>query len=105
MTTRDGDGSGQWVDPDDAPHLTDAMLREAEVFRGEAFVRRARGRPPTGNAKEHVSVRLDRDVIAKLREAGPGWQSQVNRLLRVSLGLADPPQPDQLPASDIPLSA
>ena len=37
--------------------------------------------------KEQISVRLDPDVIAKLREAGPGWQSRLNGLLRVALGL------------------
>lgn len=60
------------------------------MFKGDTFVKRGRGRPPTGNAKELISVRLDRDVVAKLREAGPGWQSQVNVLLRAGLGLDDP---------------
>ena len=73
-----------WTRP---PILTDAEAGEVEVFEGSTFVKRGRGRPPTGNAKELVSLRLDRDVLAKLREAGPGWQSQVNVLLRRVLGL------------------
>lgn len=77
--------SSEWTDPHDAPELTEEFFADAEVFQGDAFVRRGRGRPPTGKAKELVSLRLDRDVLAKLREAGPGWQSQVNDLLRVAL--------------------
>jgi uncharacterized protein (DUF4415 family) len=64
------------------------MLDKAEVFEGDSFVKRARGRPPTGSAREVISVRLDRDVLAKLREAGPGWHGQINALLRKGLGLA-----------------
>jgi uncharacterized protein (DUF4415 family) len=77
--------ASEWTDPDDAPELTAEFFADAEVFQGDAFVRRGRGRPPTGKAKELVSLRLDRDVLAKLREAGPGWQSQVSDLLRVAL--------------------
>jgi hypothetical protein len=48
-------------------------------------VRRGPGRPKSAAPKEQISVRLDQDVLAKLREAGPGWQSQVNALLRQAL--------------------
>ena len=84
-------GSGEWVDPDDAPELTETFFADAETFQGDKFVKRGRGRPPgaTGNAKELISVRLSRDVLAKLREAGPGWQSRVDVLLRGALGLAE----------------
>lgn len=85
MPTKNAPGFPTWTDPDDAPELTPAMLGEAEAFQGDTFVKRGRGRPPTENAKELVSLRLDQDVVAKLREAGPGWQSQVNGLLRAAL--------------------
>ena len=32
--------SSGWTNPDDAPELTDDMLAEAEVFKGDRFVRR-----------------------------------------------------------------
>ena len=32
--------------------------------------------------KEAVSIRLDQDLVAKLRASGPGWQSRVNEALR-----------------------
>lgn len=87
MQTKSENGSAEWTDPDDAPPLTAAMLDDAEFFHGDTFIRRGRGRPPTGNAKELVSLRLDQDVLAKLRAAGPGWQTRVNSLLRQALHL------------------
>jgi uncharacterized protein (DUF4415 family) len=76
-----------WTDPDDAPPLTKAMLEGAEVFEGDGFVRRGRGRPKAMSPKEPVQIRLDHDVVAKLRAAGPGWQTRVNEILRVALEL------------------
>ena len=89
MQTKSETGSVEWTDPDDAPPLTAEMLDDAEVFHGDTFIRRGRGRPPTGNAKELVSLRLDQDVLAKLRQAGPGWQTRVNSLLRQALHLPE----------------
>lgn len=87
MRKKKSTGSAEWSDPDDAPIPTAAMLATAEVFDGNTFVRRGRGRPKASARKEQISVRLDPDVVAKLREAGPGWQSQINALLRRGLGL------------------
>ena len=75
------------LDPDEAPELADMFFDDAEWFDGNKFIKRGRGRPPTGNAKEQISVRLDQDVLAKLRATGPGWQTKVNTLLRGALGL------------------
>ena len=87
MPTKGPRGSATWTDPDDAPALTGEMLDRAETFEGNDFNRRGRGRPKTGAAREQISVRLDPDVVAKLREAGPGWQSQINVILRRALRL------------------
>lgn len=87
MATKKQAGSADWTDPDDAPELTAALFAGAEVFEGDSYVRRGRGRPKLPAAKEQISVRLDPDVLAKLREAGPGWQSRINALLRQALGL------------------
>lgn len=89
MKTKNDAGSDDWPDPDDAPVLTEALARDVEVFEGNNFVRRGRGRPSTGNAKELISVRLDQEVLAKLRKAGPGWQSQINTLLRDALRIGE----------------
>lgn len=46
-----------------------------------AALAKARGRQ-TAPTKELVSIRLDRDVLERLRASGPGWQSRVNAILR-----------------------
>jgi uncharacterized protein (DUF4415 family) len=79
--------SASWSDPDDAPELTDAFFADAEVFKGDAFVRRGRGRPKAVTTKEQINVRLDPDVLAVLRASGPGWQSRINAILRDALKL------------------
>ena len=89
MSGKKASGEAAWVDPDDAPELTAAFFDRAEVFHGDTFIRRVRGRPKSAAVKEQISVRLDPDVIAKLREAGPGWQSRLNGLLRGALGLPE----------------
>lgn len=69
-----------WRDPDDAPELTDDFFKRADEFVGEALVRR--GRPPGSGAKELVSLRIDRDVLSRLRASGRGWQTRANDILR-----------------------
>lgn len=52
-----------------------------------ATLRRARGRPPLANPKKQVTLRLDAEVIERLRASGPGWQSRVNDALKKVVGL------------------
>jgi uncharacterized protein (DUF4415 family) len=87
MPAKKPSGSTGWIDPDDAPELTAEMLAQAEVFKGDRFVRRGPGRPKAEVTKEKISVRLDPDVLARLREAGTGWQSRINVVLRKELAL------------------
>jgi uncharacterized protein (DUF4415 family) len=44
-------------------------------------IRRVRGRQKTPT-KTLVSLRIDQDVIARFKSAGPGWQSRINDALR-----------------------
>jgi len=90
MRAKKNAGSTEWIDPDDAPELTDALMARAEVFEGDRFVRRGPGRPKAAVKKEQINVRLDPDVLARLREAGPGWQSRINAILREALALDEP---------------
>ncbi|HSI41044.1 MAG TPA: BrnA antitoxin family protein [Xanthobacteraceae bacterium] len=40
-------------------------------------------RPPVvPNAREQVSLRLDREVLEHFQGAGPGWQERINDALR-----------------------
>jgi uncharacterized protein (DUF4415 family) len=66
-----------WVDPDDAPDLSTPYWQER--FDAEQI---SRGRPKIPNPKVSTTLRLDADVIAHFREAGPGWQSRINAALR-----------------------
>ena len=44
-----------------------------------------RGRPPKAQTKKQISMRLDRDVLAYYRSLGPGWQTEINAVLRRSM--------------------
>jgi uncharacterized protein (DUF4415 family) len=66
------------------PELAASILRERPEL-GETM-ERARGRPKLARPKEQVSIRLDPDVLAKLKATGPGWQSRVNEILRKAVG-------------------
>jgi uncharacterized protein (DUF4415 family) len=81
MLTKETTGSTDWADPDDAPALTHAMRERAEVFEGDRFIHRGRGRPKSASPKEQVNIRLDVKVLQRLRESGPGWQSRAAAIL------------------------
>lgn len=76
------------IDDTDLPPLTEAELREfrpaREVLPPEvmAAFKRGRGRPKAEQSKIAVSLRLDADVIARFKAAGPGWQTRINEALR-----------------------
>ncbi|MBB2165578.1 BrnA antitoxin family protein [Gluconacetobacter sp. 1b LMG 1731] len=83
MTEKKLSGAPAWVDPDDAPELTEAFFDQAEIRQGEKVVRK--GRPRSTNPKKLVSVRLDQDVLDGWRDTGPGWQGRINDALRDAL--------------------
>ena len=56
----------------------------ADLKIGGKLVRRGR---PRGSTKEQVSLRLDKEVIAKFKSGGPGWQSRMNDALRKAAGV------------------
>jgi len=82
-----------WVDPDDAPEWTDDVFGRAQFSQDGKVVRPAtgtltkRGRPRLEAPKRQVSVRLDENVIEKLQEAGPGWQTRMNEILKKAVGV------------------
>jgi uncharacterized protein (DUF4415 family) len=81
-------GASTWVDPDDAPELTDEHFLRADVYEGRKLVRRGRGRPPLDRPKEAVKLRLSADVLEHFRAGGPGWQTRINRTLERSVARA-----------------
>ena len=54
---------------DDAPELTDEMLRRMVVKK--------RGRPITPNPRRLLTLRLPADVIERWKATGPGWQTRM----------------------------
>jgi len=82
-----------WVDPDDAPELTDDFFQRGtwrigdhpvEPASGALALRQAikRGRPLSTNHKLSVTVRYDADVISAFKATGKGWQTRMNDALR-----------------------
>jgi len=77
---------------DDNPEWTQEDFARAKPIEeypelAQAFAEaRKRGRPP-GSAKQQITLRLEKDVIARFRAGGPGWQSRMNEALRKAVGL------------------
>ncbi len=69
-----------WIDPDDAPELTDAFFAEADELRGKRLIKR--GRPRLAEPKVLLSVRYSADVVAFFRATGEGWQTRMNDVLK-----------------------
>jgi uncharacterized protein (DUF4415 family) len=69
-------------DPDDFDVSEDA-LEQALADRRER--RKLRG-PQKAPTKTPVSIRIDTDLVERLRATGPGWQGRVNEALRKAFG-------------------
>jgi uncharacterized protein (DUF4415 family) len=80
MAKRSAASKPVWVDADDAPEITEEWLDGAEIRHGNRLIKR--GRHPIPWPKQLVSIRLDQEVLDRLRELGPGWQTKANAALR-----------------------
>ena len=71
----------EWVDPDDAPDMSETDYFEtADRYRGDVLIQR--GRPKLDEPKISTTLRLDADVIAGFKAKGPKWQTRINDALR-----------------------
>lgn len=74
----------------DNPELTERDFRRAvpasAIVPDLASQRRVRG-PQKAPTKKLVSIRLDLDLVDRLKQDGPGWQGRVNDMLREAVGL------------------
>lgn len=43
--------------------------------------------PAVPNAREQVTLRLDREVLERFQADGPGWQERINAALRKAVGI------------------
>lgn len=84
MKAKDNDTKTTWVDPDDAPELTEAWFEAAHQYQGDTLVKRGRGRPPIPESERKVSVKIryDQEVVEAFRQTGKGWQTRMNQALR-----------------------
>ena len=85
MTGKKDDTGSTWIDPDDAPELTEEWFQRADQYVGGKLVKR--GRPPADAPKKAISLRVDADVLARFKADGPGWQGRMNDVLRKAAGL------------------
>jgi uncharacterized protein (DUF4415 family) len=74
----DYDDNPEWTEEDFSKARPAAEVLPKEVL--EAFGK-PRGRPP-GSDKERITIRLDKDVLARFRATGPGWQGRINDALK-----------------------
>lgn len=72
--------NNDWIDPDDAPELTDAFFERADEYRNGTLVKR--GRPVQAVTIASIKLRLDPDIIASFRAMGSGWQTRMNDALK-----------------------
>lgn len=61
-------------DPDARPLTDEEWARVLPTVR--------RGRPPAEVQRPMLSMRVDPDVLEKLRASGKGWQTRLNAVLR-----------------------
>ncbi|CAN7424519.1 BrnA antitoxin family protein [Devosia sp. LjRoot3] len=88
------DATGELIGPDpeiERPRTEEELAQFrpfAEVFPDQAeSIRRSRGRPPLESPKKQVTLRIDADVLERLRASGKGWQGRVNEVLKKTVGL------------------
>ncbi len=68
--------------PIDSRQAAEAAFKKATTKPLEPAPRQ----PSLPNAKELVSLRIDRDVLEYFQDAGPGWQDRINEALRKVAG-------------------
>ena len=81
-------------DPDNPPLTDQDFARMRPVWEFPELVKSLQkhgylGRPPMDAAdkKQRVTMYLDPDVLAQLRQGGKGWQTRANAALRRALDL------------------
>lgn len=84
MLVKPENGATEWVDPDDAPELTDEDFDRGTWSIGGVPIPTPprRGRPVAEAPKVHTRLRIDPDVLDYFRASGKGWQTRINAALR-----------------------
>ena len=87
MQEKRANGASEWIDPDDAPELTQEFFEKATWAVNGAPVPAPlrRGRPKAEAPKIHTRLRIDPDVLEHFKAEGPGWQTRINAVLRAAM--------------------
>jgi uncharacterized protein (DUF4415 family) len=70
--------------PSDPRLAAEAAFKAATTKPPEAIPPKPASLP---NAKEQISLRIDRDVLDHFQADGAGWQDRINEALRKAAGL------------------
>jgi uncharacterized protein (DUF4415 family) len=103
----------EWIDPDDAPELTDEFFDNAtwsigdrivSMEEGRSAMKEAlrRGRPKAVSPKLALTVRYDAEIVEAFKSTGKGWQTRMNEALKE--WLKDHATTTHTPSSDKPAS-
>ena len=71
----------EWTDEDFKNAVPARVLFPEWVAEWERRKRGERG-PQKAPVKEAISIRIDKDVLAKFKATGSGWQTRMNAVLR-----------------------
>ncbi|CAM3102352.1 BrnA antitoxin family protein [Janthinobacterium lividum] len=91
MNAKSTNTSKAWVDPDDAPELTDGFFEQGVWQVGNKPVSlsdarqeaaRRRGRPAGTGGKVSTTIRFDADILEAFKATGDGWQTRMNDALK-----------------------
>lgn len=72
--------------PSDPRQAAEAAFRAVTRKTPDAAPEPARA-PVVPNARETVSLRIDRAVLEHFQKDGPGWQDRINAALKAAAGL------------------
>jgi uncharacterized protein (DUF4415 family) len=83
---------------------SDPLAAAEKLFKSVPKGPAPAARPVSPEARETVSIRIDRDVLDHFQADGPGWQERINAALRQAAGLtgkgAPGKRPDELDATN-----
>ena len=80
-----------WIDPDDAPELTEEFFEKGTWRIGDKIISRQEaqaeikikmGRPPVDSPKQAINIRLGDDILSAFKATGKGWQTRIDNALR-----------------------
>ena len=91
MNAKSTNTSKAWLDPGDAPELTDGFFeqgvwqvgnRPVSLPKARQEEARRRGRPIGTGGKVSTTIRFDAEILDAFKATGDGWQTRMNDALK-----------------------